>query len=192
MKKIGLLLAFVSVIGAAVAQHAPFREYGFYGTASYTMLTNVNRSTYTFLLNGVNVTGGFQIRPKTCVELGVGFLGDSKGVFSQVPLTLGLRTHYLDSWITPTTELYAGYSFFLKKRGDNSNGDKMQINSGGVTAGVNVGARMTVSRKLAVNVYVGWQFFMVNEFEVFDQQKNTLLKDSWAPHCFRFGLGLMF
>lgn len=184
-----VLLCTVNVV---FSQHASFREHGFYGTASYTLLTNLNRSNYSFLLNGVNLTGGYMIRPKTCVEVGVGFLGDSKGVFTQVPVTLGLRTHYLDNWITPISELYAGYSIPLKKTGTNSNGDKMHIDQGGVTVGVNAGARVTVSRKLAINAYVGWQFFMYNEFEVFDQNNQTLLKDSWAPHCFRFGLGVMF
>lgn len=192
MKKIALIAALLCVMQTAICQRTLFREYGFYGTASYTMLTNLNRKEYNFMLNGVTLSGGFQIRPKTCVELGVGFLADASGVYTQIPFTVALRTHYMNTRLTPMTELFAGYALPLKKTGTNSNGDKMCIDQGGVTAGVNVGGRFSISRKVAINAYIGWHFFMVNEFRVFTEDKDLIDQDAWAAHCFRFGLGLMF
>lgn len=192
MKKIALIAVLLCVMQTAICQRTLFREYGFYGTASYTMLTNLNRKEYNFMLNGVTLSGGFQIRPKTCVELGVGFLADASGVYTQIPFTVALRTHYMNTRLTPMTELFAGYALPLKKTGTNSNGDKMCIDQGGVTAGVNVGGRFSISRKVAINAYIGWHFFMVNEFRVFTEDKDPIDQDAWAAHCFRFGLGLMF
>ena len=192
MKKIALFLALFCTINVAVCQRSLFREYGFYGTASYTMLTNLNRADYSFMLNGVTLSGGFQIRPKTCVEIGVGFLADNNKVFTQVPVTIALRTHYLPTRLTPTTEVFAGYAIPMKKEGLNSNGHKMHIDQGGVTAGVNVGARYAFSRHVAVNLYVGWHFFMTNEFTVTTTEKQPVIREAWAAHCFRFGLGVMF
>ncbi|MBO4751349.1 MAG: hypothetical protein J5526_01220 [Bacteroidales bacterium] len=192
MKKIALLAVMLCFMQTAFSQHTLFREYGFYGTASYTLLTNVNRAEYNFVLNGVTLSGGFQIRPKTCVELGVGFLADGNGIYTQIPFTVALRTHYLNTRLTPMTELFAGYALPLKKTGTNSDGNKMCIDQGGVTAGVNVGGRFSISRRLAINAYVGWHFFMINEFRVFTADKLPIAQDAWAAHCFRFGLGVMF
>ncbi|MCR4812953.1 MAG: hypothetical protein K5867_10230 [Bacteroidales bacterium] len=192
MKKIALIAALLCVMQTAICQRTLFREYGSYGTASYTMLTNLNRKEYNFMLNGVTLSGGFQIRPKTCVELGVGFLADASGVYTQIPFTVALRTHYMNTRLTPMTELFAGYALPLKKTGTNSNGDKMCIDQGGVTAGVNVGGRFSISRKVAINAYIGWHFFMINEFRVFTADKDPIAQDAWAAHCFRFGIGLMF
>lgn len=192
MKKIALLVVLMLAMQMGFCQHKFFREYGFYGTASYNFSTNLNRTDYQALLNGITVTGGFEIRPKTCVELGVGFLADAKGVFTQIPITVGLRTHYLNRWITPFTDLYAGYALPMKKTGTNADGDRMCIDQGGLTIGVNVGARISMSRKLAINAFVGWHFFMVNEFRVFTAENVPLVQDAWGAHCIKIGLGLMF
>lgn len=191
MKKIAIFAALLCIVGTAVCQHDTFREYGFYGTASYNFSTNLNRSDYQTVLNGLTVTGGFQIRPKTCIELGVGFLADSKGVFTQVPLTVGLRTHYLDRWITPFTDLYAGYALPLKKMGT-VNDLRMKVDQGGVTVGVNIGARISMSRKLAINAYVGWHFFMNNDLHVYNIDNFPVARDAWGAHCLKIGLGAMF
>lgn len=192
MKKIIIAIAFLGCVLGAHSQHVLFREWGFYGTASYTMLTNMNRSDYKVLMNGVSLTGGFEIRRQTCVELGFAFLADGNSVFTQMPITIGLRTHYLDTRLTPFTELYAGYSVPLKHTGVNSNGDMMTLKEGGVSAGVNLGARYSFAKAFALNIYVGWQVLMTNEYTVFDAEKLPKLEDSWQMHNFRFGLGVMF
>lgn len=191
MKKIAIFATLLCIVGTAVCQHDTFREYGFYGTASYNFSTNLNRSDYQTVLNGLTVTGGFQIRPKTCIELGVGFLADSKGVFTQVPITVGLRTHYLDRWITPFTDLYAGYALPLKKMGT-VNDLRMKVDRGGVTVGVNIGARISMSRKWAINAYVGWHFFMINDMHVYNLDNFPVARDVWGAHCLKIGLGAMF
>lgn len=192
MKKITILVAFFCIVATAFCQRATFREYGFYGTASYNFSTNLNRKDYQSLLNGITLTGGFQIRPKTCIELGVGFLADSKGVFTQVPITVGLRTHYLNNWITPFTDLYAGYSLPLKTLGSDADGHRMKVGQGGVTVGVNVGARISMSHKWAINAYVGWHFFMVNDLEVYTADNFPIAKDVFGAQCLKIGLGVMF
>lgn len=191
MKKIAFFAALLCFVWTAVCQHDTFREYGFYGTASYNFSTNLNRSDYQTVLNGLTVTGGFQIRPKTCIELGVGFLADSKGVFTQVPLTVGLRTHYLDRWITPFTDVYAGYALPLKKMGTVDD-FRMKVDQGGVTVGVNIGARISMSRKWAINAYVGWHFFMINDMHVYNLDNFPVARDVWGAHCLKIGLGAMF
>ncbi len=192
MKKILILTALLCTVGTVLCQRASFREYGFYGTASYNFSTNLNRKDYVSLFNGITVTGGFQIRPKTCIEIGVGFLADKNGTFTQVPITLGLRTHYLNNWITPFTDLYAGYSLPLKTTGTTPEGLRMKVDQGGVTVGVNVGARISMSRKWAINAYVGWHFFMVNDLNVYNADNFPVAKDAWGAHCLKIGLGAMF
>lgn len=192
MRKIIILIAFLCSIEMTFGQHVLFREYGFYGTASYTMLTNLNRKNYAVTLNGVALSGGFEIRRQTCVELGFAFLADNSGIFTQVPIYVALRTHYLDKRITPFTEIHAGYSIPLKKTGINSNGNKMMLEEGGLSTGVNVGARFSFSRHLAVNLYVGWHLLMTNQYKVYEEEGLPKLEDAWAAQNFRFGLGLMF
>ncbi len=197
MKRLLSILALLSLLTPALmAQYPHFREWGFYGTASYTMMTSF--TSYKIghppvTLNGVQLTGGFQIRRQTCVELGVAFLAHNRNTFTQVPITIGLRTHYLDRRITPFTELYVGYAIPLKKTGPTTNeATTMKVNTMGVTAGLNIGARYTVTRRFCLNLYVGWNLYMNNYYTIYDANKLPIAEGSWLAHNFRFGLGAMF
>lgn len=196
MKRLLSILALLSLLTPALmAQYPHFREWGFYGTASYTMMTCFKHYKATHppvTLNGVQLTGGFQIRRQTCVELGVAFLAHNRNTFTQVPITIGLRTHYLDRRLTPFTELYAGYALPLKKIGSPNDHTTMKVNTMGVTAGLNVGARYTVTRRFCLNLYIGWNLYMTNSYTIYNSDNLPFEEGSWLAHNFRFGLGAMF
>lgn len=157
MKKIVLLLAAVAAVGVAQAQHIEFKWHGFYAVAGYDYAFNFNKTEFedkaTF--NGITAVAGYQIRKESGLGMGFSFMHDATGAFSQLPIFIELRSHYMRSRLTPYTSLYVGYSIPL---GSSSAGkDAVQITAGGVTSGANIGVRYAFSRKFGMSVYVGYQ-----------------------------------
>lgn len=191
MKRILLLLAAVAVFGTAQAQHIEFKWRGFYVAGGYDHAMNLNKTPYEdhVAFNGFTVASGFQFRKETGLGLGVSYMHDATGAFSQMPIFLELRSHYLRSRLTPYTTIYVGYSLPL---GSSSGGkESIQIKSGGVTSGANVGVRFAVSRTFGVHAYVGYQELYMTKV---DRKVAGRLADTQPLllHNLKFGVGLNF
>ena len=191
MKKLLLLLATVAVFGTAQAQHIEFKWRGFYAVGGYDYAMNINQTPYDdhVAFHGATVAGGFQFRKETGVGIGASFMHDATGAFSQLPIFVELRSHYLRSRLTPYTTIYVGYSVPL---GSSSGGaESVQIKAGGVTSGANVGVRFAVSRKFGVSAYVGYQELYMTKVA----RKEAGRLADMPPlllHNLKFGVGLNF
>ena len=165
MKKALLLLAAVAALVAAQAQPKHIEPYwhGLYGVAGYDFATNVNKTAFSdkATFHGFYAVGGWQIRKESGIGLGVEFMKDPTGAFTQLPVFVELRSHYLRSQLTPFSTVYVGYSIPL---GSTSGVDNaVKINEGGVIWGVNVGARYAFNRNLSVDAYVGYMGMRLNK-----------------------------
>ncbi len=165
MKKALLLLAAVAALVAAQAQPKHIEPYwhGLYGVAGYDFATNVNKTAFSdkATFHGFYAVGGWQIRKESGIGLGVEFMKDPTGAFTQLPVFVELRSHYLRSQLTPFSTVYVGYSIPL---GSTSGGDNaVKIIEGGVIWGVNVGARYAFNRNLSVDAYVGYMGMRLNK-----------------------------
>ena len=191
MKRLLLLLAAVAVFATAQAQHIEFKWRGFYVAGGYDHAMNLNKTPYddNVAFNGFTVAGGFQFRKETGLGIGASYMRDATGAFSQMPIFLELRSHYLRSRLTPFTTIYVGYSLPL---GSSSGGsESVQIKAGGVTSGANVGVRYAVSRKFGIHAYVGYQELYMNKV---NRKIGGRLAETQPLllHNFKFGVGLNF
>ena len=192
MKRIALLLVAMMVVGMVSAQqHIEFKWHGFYVVAGYDYATNLNNTSYNdkVAFSGVTAIGGFQIRKESGIGLGCSYMRDATGAFSQLPVFVELRSHYLRSRLTPYSAVYAGYSIPL---GSSSGGDEaIQIASGGMTLGVNLGVRYAVTRKFGVNAYAGYQALHMNRVDrkIGGERANA---EPLLLHNLKFGVGLNF
>ena len=134
MKKAFLLLAAVVTLMAAQAQERHIEPFwhGLYGVAGYDFSTNINTTAFSdkATFHNFYVVGGWQIRKESGIGLGVEFMKDPTGAFTQLPVFFEVRSHYLRSQLTPFTSLRVGYSIPL---GSSSGGDNaIKIAKGGV------------------------------------------------------------
>lgn len=195
MKKIILLLAAVVAMMAAQAQHVEFKWHGFYGIVGYDFTTNLNNPllgdsvAVNGKFNGFTAVAGFQMRKESGLGVGCSFMKDPTGAFSQLPIFVEVRSHFIRNRITPYTTVYVGYSIPL---GSSSTGEEsIQITKGGVTSGFNVGARFAVSRKFGINVFAGYQELYMTGVML----KRNGLKSDEEPilfHNIKAGVGFNF
>lgn len=205
MKKTVLLIALLSMVVCAKAgepsmplpqsnpPHIEFKYYGFYGVIDYTFMTNLNKKhgeyTDSYVLNGITAVAGWQWRKESAIGLGFSYLNDATGSFSQIPLFLEFRSHFLRSRLTPFTAIHLGYSIPFGSK--NVAEDYTRIEKGGIVAGVSFGGRMAISQKLAINLFIGYQMIHVNSLERgFDNVAATFLPELY--HNFKAGLGVNF
>lgn len=167
MKKALLLLAAVTLFVAAQAQpkHVESYWHGLYGVAGYDFSTNINKTKYedkaTF--HGFYAVGGWQIRKESGVGIGVEFLKDPSGAFTQLPVFFELRSHYLRSRLSPFSSVYVGYAIPL---GSSSGGDNaVKIATGGAMWGVDAGVRYAINRNMAVSAFVGYRGIHLNRVD---------------------------
>ena len=191
MKKIILLLAAVATFAVAQAQHIEFKWRGYYVVAGYDFATNLNTTEYNdrAVFHGFSAVGGFQFRKESGLGIGCSYMLDPTGAFSQLPVFVELRSHYMRSRVSPFSSLYVGYSIPL---GSSSTGDNaITISKGGVVSGISVGARYAISRHLAVNAFVGYQELYMGKV---DRKTGGLLSDSEPLlfHNLKFGVGVNF
>lgn len=171
------------------AQHIEFKWHGLYGVAEYDYLSNVNRKDHSVTLNGFSVAGGWQFRKETAVGFGFSYLSDPTGAFSQLPVFVELRSHYLSSRLTPFTVMQAGYSF--PTRSSSGGEESVGILKGGIMFAVAVGGRFAITRTMGVNLHVGYQLLQMTEVERHFVDNPT----DFSPqllHNIKVGLGLNF
>ena len=118
---------------------------------------------------------GWQIRKESGIGVGVEYKMDMSGGYSQLPVFIEVRSHYLRSQITPFTAAYVGYSFPLGMTGGT---DKVtHILKGGPTWGLNVGARYAIPNtfgklsKYGISVFVGYQGLFMDKVQLIEDGK---------------------
>lgn len=191
MKKVILLMAAVVAVMAAQAQHVEFKWHRMYGVAGYDFSTNINTTNYAdkATFNSFYAIGGWQIRKESGIGLGVEYMMDATGAFSQLPVFVEVRSNYLRNRITPFTSAYVGYSIPL---GSSSAGDnRVKIDKGGPTWGLSIGARFAYTRKLGFSAFIGYQGIFLNRVE---RYQDGLLGygEPLLLHDFKAGVGFHF
>ena len=171
------------------AQHIEFKWHGLYGVAEYTHLSNVNRDDHEVTLNGYSAIVGWQVRKESAIGVGFSYLSDPTDAFSQMPLFIEFRTHYMRSRLTPFTVVQVGYSFPTNSASSGS--EAVSIEKGGITFAFAGGGRYAVSRTFALSFHAGYQLLHMNEV-VRNTANAPADRSSQLLHNIRFGLGVHF
>jgi len=208
MKKIGILLICLQVLCAANAAdlksaaaagtmgkppHVEFKYYGFYSVVDYTFMTNLNKThgeyTDDYTLNGLTAIVGWQWRRQSAVGIGFSYLNDATGAFSQIPVFLEFRSHFLRNRVTPFTAIQMGYS--IPFGSSSTDADYTRLDKGGITMGLEGGVRFAVRQRLGLNLYVGYQMLQENSVERgIGNEAATRLPEQY--HNLKFGIGVNF
>lgn len=214
MKKISLLLAVLLLATAARAgqppmpqawgDHIEFKYYGFYSVIDYTYMHAFTNESGQYMhpqtgqiiyaidnyaLNGVTAVAGWMWRKESALGLGFSYLNDTEGSFSQIPVFLEFRSHFLRNRLTPFTAVQLGYSIPFGSK--NKSEDYTRIDQGGITFGFEVGIRFALRQKLGLNLYGGYQLIHCNSVERgFDQVAYSRFSELYEHY--KFGVGLNF
>lgn len=214
MKKTFLLLSLLVLAVTAKAgqpplvqaapPHIEFKYYGFYGVVDYTFMTNFASKPYVtidpetgseisitdkYTLNGISAVVGWQWRKESAVGIGFSYFYDANGSFSQIPVFVEFRSHFLRSRITPFTAVQMGYSIPFGSK--NADVDYTRIEEGGITFGFSAGGRFAVSQKFGINIYAGYQLIQNRSVERgFNSVAATRLPELY--HNVKFGIGVNF
>lgn len=169
------------------AQHVEFKWHGFYGTVDYAFMTNLNTKTDKVSFNSFNGTFGWQIRKESAVGIGVSFLHDSKNAFTQIPIFLELRSHFLSSRLSPFSAVQVGYTIPI---GTSSAGpEAISVKEGGVTFAILLGGRFAITRTIGINAFVGYQLLHNNQVE--RKVDNMLaMREPVLLHNLKIGVGI--
>ncbi|MBO7200938.1 MAG: hypothetical protein J6V54_06030 [Bacteroidales bacterium] len=179
---------------SVLPKHIEFKHYGPYCVTDIAMAYDFTEKVF---LKGINISGGWQWRRQSGFGIGVSYLADGEGVFSQMPIYAELRTHYLRNQVTPYTSLTAGYTIPMGKK-NNSNEFQREVIGGGVMIGMSVGARYAFNRNVAINAYVGYQLqsLIVRRVQNADLDTDELdyskMEESIIQHMIKFGFGVNF
>ena len=193
-KTILAAVALLCLCGTAAAQrHIEYRWRGIYfvGDASYVM--NLNRSAGE---NGLadtvsgfmpSLSGGFQFRKEASVGLGFAYLSDPNGAFTQLPVFLELRSHFMRSQLTPYVVLQAGYSLPV---GASSKPPVTKIDEGGLYLGVEVGGRYAFNRTVALGLHASYRLLQSNAVIRHDAANKPMLTETVVLHMLGAGLSV--
>ncbi|MBQ1408879.1 MAG: hypothetical protein IIY87_03885 [Bacteroidales bacterium] len=213
MRKILLPLLLVFAFAAKAAeppaptpapQHVEFKYYGFYSVVDFTRMFCLphfsgqyqDPVTGTIVgfndkynLNGITAVAGWQWRKETALGLGFSFLNDPLKSFSQIPVFVEFRSHYLRSRISPFTCLQLGYSVPFGSK--NPVESYTRIVEGGITFAFSVGARFAIKQRFGINLYAGYQLIQLNSVERgFNGVAATCMPELYDN--IKFGLGVNF
>ena len=168
MKKLSLtIVLMLAAMVAAAQEHIEFKWYGLYNVIDFSYGKNVNSKYDDVSMTQFTAVMGFQYRKETGVGLGVCFMSDGSNGYTQLPLFVELRSHYLRSRLTPYTVVRAGYTLPL---GESSGGtNAVTIKKGGAYFGLEVGGRFAVSPKFGVSAHLRFSLLNMNEVEFCDK-----------------------
>lgn len=218
MKKLILILALmacVNVVDAAeenfqtqsmaMPPHIEFKDWGVYGILEYDFVKTFSWTFYQDALpeseqvemptfNSFTGVFGFQLRRQTGLGVGFNFLKDATDAFTQLPVFVELRSHYLRSRLTPFSVLQLGYSFPLgtSRNMESAPNHSLYIAQGGVMFGVQAGARYAFNRKFGISLNVGYMMLHANEVGRNDAYMVQANNESVLFHNFKAGLALNF
>ena len=194
-----MILAIVAVLclaGTAQSQrHIEYKWRGAYFVVDGSYCMNLNRAPglngYTDTLSAFNLSiiGGFQFRKEAGVGLGMSYIADPRGAYTQMPVFIELRSHLMRSRLTPYTVLQGGYTLPL---GSSSEPPSIQITKGGLYFGFEVGARYAVTREFGIGVHAGYK--MLQSFEVTRSDINNVpeIADPVVLHLVNGGVSFYF
>lgn len=182
------VLCLVCLVGVQ-AQHVEFKWHGLYGVVEADYMTNLNRSDHKVSMMGVSAVMGWQIRKESAIGVGFSYLKDSDGAFSQMPVFVELRSHFLRNRLTPFTVVQAGYSFPVSS--SSSGSEAITIKQGGIMFAFAVGGRYALNRQLGVSLHAGYQLLMMNEVER-QFESAPIDRSSQLLHNIKVGVGLHF
>lgn len=205
-KTILLLAALVSLMAVQAQQHVEFKWHRMYGVAGYSFTTNINTIQYTYkgadgnetsfldgaAIHSIYAVGGWQIRKESGIGLGVEFMKDMRSGYTQLPVFIEVRSHYMRNQVTPFTSLNVGYSIPLGFSGIGT--QYVKIDQGGPIFGLNVGARYAINRKMGVSAFVGYQCIALRRVNMYDTECRQPLQlgDPLTMHNFKVGVGFNF
>ena len=164
----GLSLSLCSQEGLGMMGKPPHFEsrfHGLYGTFDYSFVSNINHTEFNddYALKGFVCSLGWQWRHQSAVGVGFSYLRDPMGSFSQIPVFLEFRSHYVRRRVTPYTNIEVGWTYPF---GSVNNGrNYVKINKGGVEFGVTAGFRIALNRREGIHIGGGYQMLMLNEVE---------------------------
>jgi len=182
------VLCLVCLCGVQ-AQHVEFKWHGLYGIVGMDYVTNLNREDHEVSFKGYTAVMGWQIRKESGVGVGFSYLMDPEGAFSQMPLFVELRSHYMRSRLTPFTVVQAGYTFPVNSASSGS--DAISVKQGGMMFAFSLGGRYAISRLMGVHLHVGYELLMMNEVER-QQASAPTDRSSQLLHNVKVGVGLNF
>ena len=188
----------------SIPPHIEFKNYGFYALIDYECMINFSHFSgqyyepvtgtvvgYTdkYVLNGVSAVAGWQWCKESAVGLGFSYLNDPAGSFSQIPVFVEYRSHFLRSRLTPFTAVQLGYSIPFGTK--NNVSEYTRIDEGGITFGFSCGLRLAISQKVGLNMFAGYQMIHCNSVERgFNSVAATRLSELY--HNIKFGTGISF
>lgn len=151
--------------------HVEFKNYGFYGIVDFSYFTNFNDNAEMsnlaikdkFSLMGLTAIAGFQWRHASAAGIGFSYLKDQTGSFSQIPVFVEYRCHFLRNRVTPYAAAQLGWSIPLHTV--NSGDNWIKINKGGITFGIEAGARLAIRPRFGMNLFVGYQLLNLRAVE---------------------------
>ena len=213
MKKTLLLFALLVTVGAANAvqppapqegpTHVEFKYYGFYCVIDYTNMMHFKSENGAYAdqygvmhsfpdvynLNGITAVAGWQWRKESALGIGFSYLNDAMGSFSQIPVFLEFRSHFLRNRVTPFTSVQLGYSIPFGSK--NLAEEYTRIAEGGITFGADLGVRFAISRKFGLNLFVGYQMIQNRSVERgFNGVAVSCFPELY--HNLKFGTGVNF
>lgn len=190
-KTLIVAVALLCLTGTAVAQrHIEFRWHGLYCVGDVSYAFNVNRSSETGIADTVSgfipsFSAGYQFRKEAAVGMGFSYLADPTGAFTQLPIFVELRSHFMRSQLTPYTVLQVGYTLPL---GSSSEPPSVKIEEGGLYLGLEVGGRYALNRTVALGVHAGYKLLYSNSVQRTDANNNPILSESVALNMINFGV----
>ena len=193
-KTVFAAVALLCLCGTAAAQrHIEYRWHGIYfvGDGSYVM--NLNRSAgdggIADTVSGFmpSLSGGFQFRKEAAVGLGFAYLADPTGAFTQLPLFVELRSHFMRSQLTPYAVLQVGYSLPV---GASSEPPVTKIEEGGLYLGIEGGARYAFNRTVALGFHLSYKMLQSNYVLRHDALNAPLLAEPVTLHMFGAGISV--
>ena len=194
-----MILAIAAVLclcGSAQSQrHIEYKWFGAYFVVDGSFVTNLDRAPgvngYCDTLSAFDLTviGGFQFRKESAVGLGFSYIADPTGAYTQMPVFVEIRSHFLRSRLTPYTAIQGGYSLPL---GSSSEPPSIQITKGGLYFGVEVGARYAINRNLGIGGHVGYKLLQSREVTRTNAENRPMIADPVTMHLLGFGASLHF
>lgn len=197
MKKFFMVaMSLLCLCGTAAAQrHIEYKWRGAYFVVDGAYSMNINRTADlnercdTLSAFNLSFIGGFQFSKEAGLGVGATYVMDASGAFTQMPVFVELRSHFMRSRMTPYTVLQGGYCLPL---GSSSEPPRITITKGGLYFGVSLGVRYAIDRSFALGLHVDYKMLQSREVTRYDINNTPELADPITMHTVGGGLSLYF